>query len=197
MFGYVQSLGRNRCVRDLLASTLNANLTIWRSAPAPVELERLTIDGSGKFSDSMLKRWLFSAVINGNLAALAAARQTRTFVSRLRMYASSATHFSITSSGAFGIGRRIAARCDRRALQNADGRSVTKITADLEPLFHSASLGCRNRRHRRSRPLTRDSDVADRSNLDAWMEVMAPSPFSRISQKYSQGLSSIRSRLIS
>ena len=29
---------------DLLASTLNANLTIWRSAPAPVELERLTID---------------------------------------------------------------------------------------------------------------------------------------------------------
>ena len=45
MFGYVQSPGTPiAAIADLLASTLNANLTIWRSAPAPVELERLTID---------------------------------------------------------------------------------------------------------------------------------------------------------
>src|SRR4051794_29430765 len=45
MFGYVQSPGTPiGAFADLLASTLNANLTIWRSAPAPVELERLTID---------------------------------------------------------------------------------------------------------------------------------------------------------
>ena len=45
MFGYVQSPGTPiAAFADLLASTLNANLTIWRSAPAPVELERLTID---------------------------------------------------------------------------------------------------------------------------------------------------------
>src|SRR4029453_11738084 len=45
MFGYVQSPGTPLAAfADLLASTLNANLTVWRSAPAPVELERLTID---------------------------------------------------------------------------------------------------------------------------------------------------------
>src|SRR5437762_5065457 len=45
MFGYVQSPGTPLgAFADLLASTLNANLTVWRSAPAPVELERLTID---------------------------------------------------------------------------------------------------------------------------------------------------------
>ncbi len=42
MFGYVQSPGTPiGAFADLLASTLNANLTVWRSAPAPVELERL------------------------------------------------------------------------------------------------------------------------------------------------------------
>ena len=45
MFGYVQSPGTPiGAFADLLASTLNANLTIWRSAPAPVEVERVTID---------------------------------------------------------------------------------------------------------------------------------------------------------
>src|SRR5262249_50809085 len=45
MFGYVQSPGTPLAAfADLLASILNANLTVWRSAPAPVELERLTID---------------------------------------------------------------------------------------------------------------------------------------------------------
>ena len=41
MFGYVQSPGTPiAAFADLLASTLNANLTVWRSPPAPVELER-------------------------------------------------------------------------------------------------------------------------------------------------------------
>src|SRR5256714_15376414 len=45
MFGYVQAPGTAiAALADLLASTLNANLTAWRSAPAAVELERLTID---------------------------------------------------------------------------------------------------------------------------------------------------------
>src|SRR5205823_3642802 len=45
MFGYVQSPGTGiAAVADLLASNLNANLTAWRSAPAAVEVERLTID---------------------------------------------------------------------------------------------------------------------------------------------------------
>jgi len=45
MFGYVQAPGTAiAAIADLLASTLNANLTAWRSAPAAVEVERLTID---------------------------------------------------------------------------------------------------------------------------------------------------------
>src|SRR5437868_15543579 len=45
MFGYVQSPGAAiAALADLLASTLNANLTAWRSAPAATEVERLTID---------------------------------------------------------------------------------------------------------------------------------------------------------
>jgi aromatic-L-amino-acid decarboxylase len=43
MFGYVQSPGTPiGAFADLLASTLNANLTIWRSAPAPVVNDRLS-----------------------------------------------------------------------------------------------------------------------------------------------------------
>ena len=54
MFGYVQSPGTPiAAVADLLASTLNANLTIWRSAPAPVELER-----SGAISSPRRQPWL-------------------------------------------------------------------------------------------------------------------------------------------
>src|SRR5438034_11348698 len=44
MFGYVQAPGTAiAAIADLLASALNANLTAWRSAPAAVEIERLTI----------------------------------------------------------------------------------------------------------------------------------------------------------
>src|SRR3954471_5658670 len=99
MFGYVQSPGTPiGAFADLLASTLNANLTIWRSAPAPVELERLTID----WIRQMLRfpaeaRGLFvSGGSMANLAAIAAARQTKDDPSaRLRIYASSETHFSV------------------------------------------------------------------------------------------------------
>src|SRR5205085_3188433 len=45
MFGYVQSPGTAlAAIADLLASTLNTNVTAWRSAPAAAEVERLTID---------------------------------------------------------------------------------------------------------------------------------------------------------
>jgi glutamate/tyrosine decarboxylase-like PLP-dependent enzyme len=45
MFGYVQAPGNALAAfADLLASTVNSNLTAWRSAPAAVEMERLTID---------------------------------------------------------------------------------------------------------------------------------------------------------
>src|SRR5213592_771112 len=111
MFGYVQSPGAPLAAfADLLASTLNANLTVWRSAPAPVELERLTIDWIRQLLGFNAKAGgLFvSGGSMANLTALATARQAKDYsLGRLRMYASSATHFSIAKAAALlGIGRK-------------------------------------------------------------------------------------------
>src|SRR5437016_8883160 len=110
MFGYVQSPGTPLAAfADLLASTLNANLTVWRSAPAPVELERLTIDWIRQLLGFNAKAGgLFvSGGSMAKLGAIAAARQAKDDSSgRLRIYASSETHFSIAKAAALlGIGR--------------------------------------------------------------------------------------------
>src|SRR5262245_23873000 len=110
MFGYVQSPGTPiGAFADLLASMLNANLTIWRSAAAPVELERLTIDWIRQILGFAAKAGGFfvSGGSMANLSALVSARQTKDHsLGRLRIYASSGTHFSITKAAALlGIGR--------------------------------------------------------------------------------------------
>jgi aromatic-L-amino-acid decarboxylase len=137
LFGYVQSPGTPiGAFADLLASTLNANLTIWRSAPAPVELERLTIDWIRQIIGFPAEAGgLFvSGGSMANLAALAAARQTKEHsLGRLRIYASSATHFSITKAAALlGIGRENVQhvpvdQCFKMRLDDL----VAKITASL------------------------------------------------------------------
>ena len=138
MFGYVQSPGTPiGAFADLLASTLNANLTIWRSAPAPVELERLTIDWIRQILGFPPEAGgLFvSGGSMANLTALGVARQTKNHsLGRLRMYASSATHFSIVKAAALlGIGpenvRQVTVD-ERFRMQVSD--LVAKITADLE-----------------------------------------------------------------
>ena len=138
MFGYVQSPGTPiGAFADLLASTLNANLTIWRSAPAPVELERLTIDWIRQILGFPAEAGgLFvSGGSMANLAGLAAARQTKDRSSgRLRMYASSATHFSISKAAALlGIGRENVRQVavDERFRMRVDDL-LAKITADLD-----------------------------------------------------------------
>jgi len=56
-------------------------------------------------------------------------------------------------------------------------------------MFLSAWLRCRNREHWRGGPLAR-FEVANRSNFGCtWMEVMAPSQFSRVSRKLSRASS--------
>src|SRR5438093_1270970 len=138
MFGYVQSPGTPiGAFADLLASTLNANLTIWRSAPAPVELERLTIDWIRQILGfSPEAGGLFvSGGSMANLAALAAARPTKYDSSgRLRIYASTETHFSISKAAALlGIGRenvRLVAVDERFKIRVDD--LLAKVTADLE-----------------------------------------------------------------
>src|SRR5216110_1419624 len=138
MFGYVQSPGTPLAAfADLLASTLNANLTIWRSAPAPVELERLTIDWIRQILgfNAEAGGLFVSGGSMGNLAAIAAARQTKDHsLGRLRMYASSATHFSITKAAALlGIGRENVQHVavDEHFKMRMDDL-VAKITADME-----------------------------------------------------------------
>src|SRR5438876_9582490 len=111
MFGYVQSPGTPLAAfADLLASLLNANLTVWRSAPGPVEMERLTINWIRQILGFNAKAGgLFvSGGSMANLAAIAAARQAKDHSSgRLRMYASSETHFSVAKAAALlGIGRK-------------------------------------------------------------------------------------------
>lgn len=138
MFGYVQSPGTPiAAFADLLASTLNANLTIWRSAPAAVELERLTIDWVRQILGFPAEAGgLFvSGGSMANLAALAAARQTKEqSLGRLRIYASSAAHFSIIKAAVLlGIGRENVqyVAVDERFKMRVDDL-VAKINADLE-----------------------------------------------------------------
>jgi len=104
---------RWRAFADLLASTLNANLTVWRSAPAPVELERLTIDWIRQILgfNAEAGGLFVSGGSMANLAAIAAARQVKDCSSgRLRIYASSETHFSIAKAAALleSVGRMCA-----------------------------------------------------------------------------------------
>ena len=132
MFGYVQSPGTPiGAFADLLASTLNANLTIWRSAPAPVELERLTIDWIRQILgfNPEAGGLFVSGGSMANLAALAAARQTKydSLGRAAHVCVERDAFFHHQGSGASGNwpGER-AARGGRRTLQNARGRSCCK-----------------------------------------------------------------------
>src|SRR5438445_1076704 len=120
MFGYVQAPGTAiAAIADLLASTLNANLTAWRSAPAAVEMERLTIDWIKQIIgfDPDAAGLFVSGGSMANMAALAVARRAKAppeistdgaqSCSRaLRVYASAEVHHSIAKAAALlGIGR--------------------------------------------------------------------------------------------
>src|SRR5438552_13409155 len=138
MFGYVQSPGIPiAAFADLLASTLNANLTIWRSAPAPVELERLTIDWIRQILgvNAGAGGLFVSGGSMANLIGIAMARQKRNDSSgRLRMYASSETHFSVAKAAALlGIGRDnvcYIAVDERFRIRMED--LIAKISADIK-----------------------------------------------------------------
>jgi aromatic-L-amino-acid decarboxylase len=175
MFGYVQSPGTPLAAfADLLASTLNANLTVWRSAPAPVELERLTIDWIRQILgfNAEAGGLFVSGGSMANFAAIAAARQVKDCSSgRLRIYVSSETHFSIAKAAALlGIGRenvRQVAVDERFRIRIDD--LVAKITADLEagyvPFCVAANAGTVNTGA--VDPLVEVRQIADRFQL--WM----------------------------
>jgi len=118
-FGYVSSPGTPvTTVGSMLAASLNANLTCWRSAPAGTELEHVTInwlkemlgypkDAAGLFT---------SGGSMANLSALAAARSAKAPANvvrdgaaatgkRMCAYVSAEGHFSIRkAAGILGLG---------------------------------------------------------------------------------------------
>lgn len=120
MFGYVQSSGIPiAAAADLLASTLNANVTAWRSAPAATEIERLTIDWIKQILGYPMDS--FGLFVSGgsmaNLCGLAAARAAKASIDVRKsgaqglqqpmcVYASQQTHHSVVkAAGILGIGQ--------------------------------------------------------------------------------------------
>jgi aromatic-L-amino-acid/L-tryptophan decarboxylase len=120
MFGYVQSPGTPiGAIADFLASALNANLTAWRSAPAAVEIERLTVDWIKQLIgfDSDAAGLFVSGGSMANFAGLTAARAARMppqsrehGIQRqeppMCIYVSQETHHSVAKAAdLLGIGR--------------------------------------------------------------------------------------------
>jgi glutamate/tyrosine decarboxylase-like PLP-dependent enzyme len=186
MFGYVQSPGTGiAAIADLLASTLNANLTAWRSAPAPVELERLAIDWIKQLLgyDARAAGLFVSGGSMANLAALAAARIAKakpqvaqegaSSAGRMCVYVSRETHHSVEKAAALlGIGRanvRNVAVDRNHKIQIDD--LVTRITEDARaghiPFCVVANAG--TVMTGAVDPFRAISDVARRFNL--WMHV--------------------------
>lgn len=148
MFGYVQAPGAAiAAIADLLASTLNANLTAWRSAPAAVEIERLTIDWIKQILgvEAHAAGLFVSGGSMANLAALAAARRAKApedltskgaqcLHQAMRVYISEETHHSVAKAAALlGLGRdnvRTVGVDERFKIRIGD--LVAKITEDLE-----------------------------------------------------------------
>jgi aromatic-L-amino-acid/L-tryptophan decarboxylase len=116
-FGYVHSPGEPvAALGDLVASILAQNITAWRSAPAPVTVERVVVQwlaeaiGCPEFSGS-----LTGGGSSANLMALAMAREAKIpanddgLYSRtpVVVYASEQIHMSIPKALALlGLGRR-------------------------------------------------------------------------------------------
>jgi aromatic-L-amino-acid decarboxylase len=189
MFGYVQAPGTAiAALADLLASTLNANLTAWRSAPAAVEIERLTIDWIKQILGfNVDASGLFvSGGSMANFAALAVARRAKapeellnksaqSLPQAMRVYISEETHHSVAKAAALlGLGRDNVRTVDvDERFKIRIGDLVAKITEDLEaghlPFCVVANAGtvvtgaCD--------PLREVIEVARRFNL--WMHVDA------------------------
>jgi aromatic-L-amino-acid/L-tryptophan decarboxylase len=106
-FGYVQSPATPvGVVADLLASAADQNVTAWRSAPAAVHVERLTLRWLGQLVgfDEAAAGVLASGGSAANLTALLAAVRTRAPRDADRrtlvVYVSEEAHFSVAKAAA-------------------------------------------------------------------------------------------------
>lgn len=146
-FGYVASPGNAvAALADLMASTLNTNLTSWRSGPAPTEVEHVVIRWMKQifgYPDTAMGL-LVSGGSAAHLSALAAARAAksdtnvarsgmRTVTRALRIYMSEEGHFSITKAASLlGIGSENVERIPTDDTLRIDlGLLEERIKADL------------------------------------------------------------------
>jgi aromatic-L-amino-acid decarboxylase len=151
MFGYVQAPGTALAAfADLLASTLNANLTAWRSAPAAVEVERLTIDWIKQLLgyDAGAAGLFVSGGSMANLAGLAAAQRAKAPIDLLRygaralgqdmrIYASQETHYSVEkAAGLLGLGHENVRKI------SVDERDKIRIDQLIAEIRKDADAGC-------------------------------------------------------
>lgn len=165
-FGYVASPATPPgAFADLIASTLNVNLTSWRSGPAATEIERTVINwlasliGYGR-KDLVAHGLLTSGGSMANLTALLIAHRSKSDpevastglwnIAPMTVYASSQIHMSIPKAAdILGLGRaqvRLIA-CDDRFRMNVSSLRQT-IANDLEsgmkPFCVVASAGTVN-----------------------------------------------------
>jgi aromatic-L-amino-acid/L-tryptophan decarboxylase len=183
--GYVTSPGTDTATAgDLLASALTANVTSWRSAPAPCELEHIAID------------WIKEAIgypassgglfVSGgsmaNFSGLAAARaakapdfdRTGAAPGRgLRLYLSGEGHFSNRKAArllGFGSDNIVSIATDDRFqidLDELERRIVADRGAGYVPACMVANAGTVNTGA--FDPLDRMADIAERHAL--WLHV--------------------------
>jgi aromatic-L-amino-acid/L-tryptophan decarboxylase len=150
-FGYVQSpptpVG---VVGDLLASAADQNLTAWRSAPAAVQVERLTLRWLGALVgfDDAAAGLMVSGGSAANLTALLIAVRHRAAPDADRramvVYVSEESHFSVAkAAGALGLSvRRVPVDADRTLRLPALRDAVLADTrAGRTPLCLVASAG--------------------------------------------------------
>lgn len=161
-FGYVTSPGSAvTAIGDLLTSTLNANVTCWRSEPAPTVIEHIAIDWLKRlFGYPPESMGLFvSGGSMANFAALSAARANAAPLSvqrgmrdqrRLRVYVSEEAHFSSRKAAAMmGIGYEnvITVNVDARFRMDVGDlrrRVESDLAAGFLPMCVVASAGTTN-----------------------------------------------------
>lgn len=187
-FGYVASPAAPlTALGSMIEAALNSNVTSWRSAPAPTELEHVVID----WLKEMLgypagAAGLFvSGGSMANFSGLAAARSAKApnvvregaaaAGRRMRIYASSEAHFSVRkAAGMLGIGEdnvRTVRVNERLQMDAADLERL--VRADLDaghlPVCVSANLGTTSTGA--VDPIGEIVEVARRHNL--WLHVDA------------------------
>jgi glutamate/tyrosine decarboxylase-like PLP-dependent enzyme len=186
-FGYVASPSTPiGAYGDLIASTLNANITCWRSGPAGTEIERMVVRWLGALIgyDDSANGLLTSGGSMANMIALLIAHRRKSLVNTSRqglwnaaapmtIYASEEVHMSIAKGAdILGFGRDYvrAIPCDDRQRMRID-LLREKIQADqadgLRPFCVVGSAGTVNTGV--VDPLNEIADVA--AEFDLWFHV--------------------------